>query len=368
MTQHIIEQITEQADSLLRWYDRHRRVLPWRALPGQTPDPYAVWLSEIMLQQTTVQAVIGYYERFLARFPNITALAKAPQEDVLHLWAGLGYYARARNLHTCAKLVVERHHGHFPDMVEALCALPGIGPYTGRAVAAIAFNRPVVPVDGNVERVTARIFAVTTPLPSAKPELARLAETLNQAPVARERASDFAQALFDLGATICTVRNPSCLTCPLVPACQGRKQGIEASLPRRLPRKAKPVRYGVAFHLIDKAGNSLLRTRPESGLLGGMDELPGTEWREQEWQEEEALNYAPQLSPSIALNWENIGNIRHVFTHFTLYLKIYRAYLEEVHNCPESRADGVFRPARKAALPGLMKKAVFMGRQVGDVD
>src|SRR5487761_2154648 len=212
--------------SLLAWYDRHRRVLPWRALPGERADPYRVWLSEVMLQQTTVAAVIGYYERFLVRWPGIEALAAAQLDEVLHAWQGLGYYARARNLHACAAAVVARHRGRFPETEEALRSLPGIGPYTAAAIAAIAFDRPAAPVDGNVERVMARLYAVTTPLPAAKPELRRLAAAL----VPRERPGDYAQAVMDLGATICVPKTPRCVRCPWREPCRARGAGIAASL------------------------------------------------------------------------------------------------------------------------------------------
>nr|WP_240775355.1 hypothetical protein [Neokomagataea tanensis] len=204
--------MTLNASELLRWYDTHRRTLPWRGSDAERPSPYAVWLSEIMLQQTTVQAVIPYFERFLTDYPTVQALASAPLEDVLQRWAGLGYYARARNLHACAQKIAAR--GSFPETVEELQALPGIGAYTARAVAAIAFGVPVIPVDGNVERVTARLFAVEDPIPGARPQLHRQAATLNHDPIAQKRPSDFAQALFDLGSSICTPRNPTCLPCP----------------------------------------------------------------------------------------------------------------------------------------------------------
>ena len=264
------------AAALLHWYDRHRRVLPWRHLPGDPPDPYRIWLSEIMLQQTTVTAVIPYFERFLTRFPTVAALAAAPEGDVLAAWAGLGYYARARNLHACARQVAAL--GGFPATVEGLRALPGIGVYTAAAVAAIAFAVPVVPVDGNVERVTARLFAIAAPMPGARPAIAAAAATLGLHPAAQARPSDFAQALFDLGATLCTPANPACALCPLMQGCEARRAGIAAELPRRAAKPARPQRFGAAFWLTDSAGAVLLRRRPASGLLGGMTELPGTPW------------------------------------------------------------------------------------------
>ena len=216
---------------LLVWYDRHRRKLPWRALPGERPDPYRVWLSEIMLQQTTIKTVVPYFARFAARWPSVRALAAAPLEDVLKLWAGLGYYARARHLHACAKAVVERHGGHFPQSQVALAALPGIGPYTAAAIAAIAFDAPAAAVDGNVERVVARLYAVAAELPAAKSEIRRLTERL----VPSQRAGDFAQAVMDLGATICTPKKPACAVCPWMGACAARRRGDPEAFPLKAP-------------------------------------------------------------------------------------------------------------------------------------
>ncbi|HEY6430761.1 MAG TPA: A/G-specific adenine glycosylase, partial [Acetobacteraceae bacterium] len=210
--------------SLLAWYDRHRRTLPWRAGAGETPDPYRVWLSEVMLQQTTVTAAIPYFERFVSRFATIEALAAASLDEVLTAWAGLGYYARARNLHACAGKVAAA--GGFPTDAGGLRALPGIGPYTATAIAAIAFGRPGVPVDGNVERVLARVLAITAPLPGAKAAIGAAAARLAEEPEAASRPSDFAQALFDLGATVCTPASPACGICPLMAECAGRRAGI----------------------------------------------------------------------------------------------------------------------------------------------
>jgi A/G-specific adenine glycosylase len=336
------------AEALLSWYDRHRRRMPWRALPGEAPDPYRVWLSEIMLQQTTVAAVGPYFDRFLARFPTVRALAEAPDGDVMAAWAGLGYYARARNLLACARAVAAGG-GAFPRTIEGLRALPGIGPYTANAVAAIAFGHPVVPVDGNVERVTARLFAVQTPLPKAKPELTTLAALLNQAPAAQARASDFAQALFDLGATICTAR-PVCGLCPWSAQCQARAQGIAESLPRKAAKPARPIRHGAHFWLIDQQGQVLLRRRPPKGLLGGMTELPGTDWRATPWPAPEAQTHAPMPAA-----WRASGRIRHVFTHFELHLDVYAAQV------PAIEAAGFLRPAAalaEEALPSVMRKCV----------
>jgi A/G-specific adenine glycosylase len=338
------------AESLLRWYDRHRRRLPWRAEPGQTADPYRVWLSEIMLQQTTVTAVIPYYEAFVSRFPSVEALARAPLDTVLSAWAGLGYYARARNLHACAQVVAAA--GGFPRDLDGLRALPGVGPYTAAAIAAIAFDLPAIPVDGNVERVTARLFAIDAPLPGGKPAIRAAAESLGVDPQAMARPSDFAQALFDLGATVCTPTTPACGVCPWMEHCAGRRQGIAASLPRRAPKANRPLRLGVHFWLVDAAGRVLLRRRPDRGLLGGMTELPGTPWRGEPWQADEALAHAP-----MSADWQPAGQVRHGFTHFELIIDLLAARV------PRIEADGFVRPVsalEDEALPSVMWKCVRM--------
>ncbi len=342
------------AESLLTWYDRNRRRMPWRALPGEDPDPYRVWLSEIMLQQTTVAAVVPYFERFLARFPTVEALAAADDGAVMAAWAGLGYYARARNLHACARAVAAGG-GRFPESVEGLRALPGIGPYTANAVAAIAFGRPVVPVDGNVERVAARLFAIATPLPAAKAALAEAASALNRDAAARARPADFCQALFDLGATICTQR-PACGICPWSGECKGRRAGIAEDLPRRAAKAARPVRHGAHFFLRDAAGQILLRRRPPTGLLGGMTELPGTEWRAAPFAAHEATLAAPMKAA-----WRQAGRVRHVFTHFELFVDVYAATVAAIE------AEGFLRPADsldEEALPSVMRKCVQVACRV----
>jgi A/G-specific adenine glycosylase len=265
--------VPEPAD-LLAWYDRHRRVLPWRARRGERPDPYAVWLSEIMLQQTTVKMVAPYYARFLARWPTVAALAASDLDDVLRAWAGLGYYTRARNLHACARAVIERHDGIFPDSIEALRALPGIGDYTAAAVAAIAFDYRAVPVDGNVERVVARLFAVEEKLPAAKPIIKRLATSL----LPQRRAGDFAQALMDLGATICSPKRPACALCPWSEPCVACARGNQETFPRKTRKREGKLRRGAAFVALRADGRVLLRQRPEKGLLGAMTEVPGSDW------------------------------------------------------------------------------------------
>ena len=278
-------------ERLLAWYDRHRRELPWRAPPGAPPDPYRVWLSEIMLQQTRTETVARYYARFLDRFPDVERLARAKLSDVLKSWAGLGYYARGRNLHACARAGVARHGGAFPDSEEALRALPGIGAYTAAAVAAIAFGRKAAPVDGNVERVIARRYAIETPLPAAKPELKRLAALLAPA----LRPGDFAQAMMDLGATICTPKRPSCSLCPWNDRCEAHRRGDQETFPRRLPKAEGTLRRGAAFVVLRADGTILLRARPPRGLLGGMTEVPTTEWRAG-FNGRRALREAPQFS------------------------------------------------------------------------
>ncbi len=336
------------AAALLTWYDRHRRAMPWRALPGQAPDPYRVWLSEIMLQQTTVAAVAPYYERFLARFPDVHALASAPEESVMQAWAGLGYYARARNLHACAQAVTAA--GGFPNTLDGLRALPGIGPYTAAAIGSIAFGIPAVPIDGNVERVTARIFAIETPLPAAKPAIAEAAARLGADPDAQARPSDFTQALFDLGATICTPTNPACVLCPWQQHCAARARGIAATLPRKAPKRARPLRHGAHFWLTDANGHALLRRRPPTGLLGGMTELPGTPWRDAPWTDAEALAHAPQQA-----EWRRAGTATHGFTHFELTLTLFAA------TTPRITAPGLLRPIdalSAEALPSVMRKCL----------
>lgn len=299
---------------LLAWYDVHRRRLPWRAEPDAQADPYQVWLSEVMLQQTTVAAVGAYFRSFIARWPTVEALASADLDEVLHAWQGLGYYARARNLHHCARVVTQDLGGRFPDTEEALRRLPGIGTYTAAAIAAIAFGRRAVVVDGNVERVMARLFAVEEPLPDAKRTLYELAERLTP----DQRPGDYAQAVMDLGATICTPRSPKCMLCPWSEHCAGR--AIAETLPRRTPKAERPTRRGVAFWITRPDGAVLLRRRPEKGLLGGMIEIPSTVWREGELP---AALAARREAPLPALNWRLLpGTVQHTFTHFHLEIAV----------------------------------------------
>lgn len=302
-----------------------------------------------MLQQTVVATVIPYFQRFIARYPEINDLAMAPEDEVLGLWAGLGYYARARNLIACARVVAQ--WGGFPDTVEGLRKLPGIGAYTAAAIGAIAFNQPVVPVDGNVERVAARIFAIKVSLPEAKPAIAEAASWLITDEDAAKTPGDFAQGLFDLGATICTPRSPSCLICPWTDHCAARRLGLEKELPRRAPKTSRPVRHGVVFVLLDAAGRIGLRRRPPQGMLGGMLELPGTEWdRRDALAPPDAASLA-RAAPAPAA-WRNTGSITHVFTHFILELAVLRA---DVAVLPE---ELIAADPATAGLPSVMTKAL----------
>ena len=348
----------DTVDALLAWYDEERRDLPWRTRRGRRPDPYGVWLSEIMLQQTTVKAVIPYYLKFLARWPTVEALAAAELDDVLAAWAGLGYYSRARNLYKCARAVARELSGVFPQSAAELQKLPGIGPYTAAAIAAIAFGEPVTPVDGNVERVVARLFAVRQPLPAAKGELKRLAATLTPT----KRPGDFAQAMMDLGAAVCTPRRASCLVCPVQSDCAANARGLEASLPMRAERAERPLRLGIAFLALREDGSVLLRRRPEAGLLGGMLEVPSTAWEDLLPPAKEALRAAP-----LKADWWLVpGTVTHTFTHFRLELMVYRAlvpvdatltFWAEPDRCRWVKR----RDLDRVALPSVMRKVVGHG-------
>jgi len=341
------------AEALLDWYDRHRRDLPWRAVPGRKPDPYHVWLSEIMLQQTTVATVGPYFRAFVDRWPTLIDLAAADLDAVLHAWQGLGYYARARNLHKCAGVVAADYGGVLPSREETLRTLPGIGAYTAAAVAAIAFDAPAAPVDGNVERVFARLFAVAGSGPALRREVAAIARQRTP----RRRAGDFWQAVMDLGATVCRPRGPECPVCPWRPICAARRQGEPERFPAKARRKPRPTRYGVAYFAVDVDGAILLRRRPRDGLLGGMTEVPGTDWRERPWTAEEALAAAPARA-----RWRRLdGGVRHAFTHFALELTILAATgLDRV--C----APGIWCPIDRLsdhALPTVMRKVVSHARR-----
>jgi A/G-specific adenine glycosylase len=346
---------------LLDWYDRHRRRLPWRPLAGQRADPYSVWLSEIMLQQTGVKTVGPYFEKFLARWPDVDALGRAPLDDVLRMWAGLGYYSRARNLHACAVAVRRDHGGAFPDTEEGLRSLPGIGPYTAAAIAAIAFGRRTMPVDGNIERVVSRLFAVEEPLPQAKPLIQELAATLlgvARAGDANSRAGDSAQALMDLGASICTPKKPACALCPLNGDCAARVRGDQETFPRKAPKKTGALRRGAAF-VVRRGDELLVRTRPEKGLLGGMTEVPTSHWLAAQ-DDKTALTQAPMLK-GIARWRRKAGIVTHVFTHFPLELVVYTASVPARARAPEAMRWVPISTLPHEALPNVMRKVIAHG-------
>ncbi len=339
------------AETLLAWYDRHHRELPWRVSPsaaraGRRPDPYHVWLSEVMLQQTTVQAVKPYFAKFLALWPKVTDLASAPAEEVMAAWAGLGYYARARNLKKCAEAVAAAHDGVFPDTEEGLRDLPGIGDYTAAAVAAIAFDRPAAVMDGNVERVVSRLFAIDDPLPASKPAMKAKVRLLTP----QARPGDFAQAMMDLGATICTPKRPACALCPFRDDCLALAAHDPEKFPVKAARKDKPVRVGAAFVAVSDSGDVLLRRRSETGLLGGMTEVPTTPWTAR-IDGGTTAEHAP-----FAGEWQACGAITHVFTHFELRLSVYRLAVP-----PGEEPPGWWVPVEALgaeALPTVMKKVI----------
>lgn len=339
---------------LLDWYDRHRRRLPWRPPAGERADPYRVWLSEIMLQQTGVKTVGPYFEKFVARWPDVTALGSASQDDVLRMWAGLGYYSRARNLHACAVAVLREHGGVFPDTEQGLRALPGIGPYTAAAVAAIAFDVRTMPVDGNIERVVSRLYAVEEPLPQAKPLIGELAATL----LADSRAGDSAQALMDLGSSVCTPKKPACALCPLNEDCVARTRGDQETFPHKTPKKTGTLRRGAAF-VVTRGEELLVRTRAEKGLLGGMTEVPGSEWLAGQ-DDEAALKQAPALK-GVARWQRKVGVVTHVFTHFPLELVVYTASVAARTRAPEGMRWVPIASLAGEALPNVMRKAIAHG-------
>lgn len=348
---------------LLDWYDVHRRILPWRAPAGTRADPYRVWLSEIMLQQTTVQAVAAYYRKFLQRWPTVKALADAPQDDVLAAWAGLGYYARARNLHAAAKVVAYEMGCVFPATAEALRELPGVGGYTSGAIAAIAYDERQAAMDANAERVIARLFAVETPMPKAKPQLHAHCMALVPA-----RAGDFAQALMDLGSAICTSKRPNCPQCPWERDCAARARGIPEQLPVKAPKMARPLKRGAAFVVTDGQGAVLLVKRPDKGLLASMLEPPQGPWGEDFPSKAEALKQAPFEGGWV----KRAGMVRHGFTHFELEVEVYFVQLQK-----RTTLDGRVRPGhgevfwvpreklRDVALPTVMRKIVEHGLDEG---
>ena len=339
------------AELILAWYDRHHRELPWRVSPsagkaGKTADPYHIWLSEVMLQQTTVQAVKPYFNKFLSLWPSVNDLAAAPVEDVMAAWAGLGYYARARNLKKCAEAVAAEHGGRFPDTEAGLRALPGIGDYTAAAVAAIAFNRQAAVMDGNIERVVSRLYAIDAPLPGSKPVMK--AKVVELTPP--DRPGDFAQAMMDLGATICTPKRPTCALCPFRDVCLAFAEHDPERFPVKAAKKEKPVRQGAAFVAVTSDGEILLRRRVDSGLLGGMTEVPTTAWTSR-LDGGTTTEHAP-----FAAAWEPCGTVVHVFTHFELRLSVFRARTSRVES-----TDGWWEPVTNLdaqALPTVMKKAI----------
>ena len=346
---------------LLDWYDRHRRRLPWRPLAGERAEPYRVWLSEIMLQQTGVKTVGPYFEKFVARWPDVDAMGRASLDDVLRMWAGLGYYSRARNLHACAVAVLRDHGGAFPDTEESLRTLPGIGPYTAAAIAAIAFDRHTMPVDGNIERVVSRLFVVEEPLPQAKPLIQQLAATLLRPLRAGDnesRAGDSAQALMDLGSSICTPKKPACVLCPLNEDCLSRARGDQETFPRKAPKKAGELRRGAAF-VVTRGAELLVRTRPEKGLLGGMTEVPSSEWLAAQ-DDKTALTQAPALK-RVAHWHRKAGVVTHVFTHFPLELVVYTADVPARSAAPNGMRWVPIATLKDEALPNVMRKVIAHG-------
>ncbi len=333
--------------ALLDWYDRHAREMPWRVGPsdralGIRPDPYRVWLSEVMLQQTTVAAVRDYFMRFVTRWPTIQALAAAPDEQVMGEWAGLGYYARARNLLKCARVVAEGHDGQFPDTYDALLKLPGIGPYTAAAISAIAFDQPETVLDGNVERVMARFYDIHDPLPGSKPVLKARATALTPA----QRPGDYAQAVMDLGATICAPKSPACGICPLRDPCLARIAGTQSELPKKTPKKPKPTRFGHIYIAQRPDGAFLLERRPDKGLLGGMLGWPGSDWSD-----------APTKAPPFPADWYELpSEVRHTFTHFHLVLRVWTSELPN-RDAPEGLTILTKHAFKPSDLPTVMRKA-----------
>ena len=344
---------------LLAWYDVHRRTLPWRAPRGKRGDPYRIWLSEIMLQQTTVQAVAGYYRKFLERWPDVKALAAAKQDDVLAAWAGLGYYARARNLHAAAKVVVNEMGGVFPKTAEALRALPGVGAYTSGAISAIAYDERQAAMDANAERVIARLYAIETPMPKAKKEIYQRGQAL-----VPERAGDFAQALMDLASAICTSKSPACKNCPLNADCLAKKRGIQGTLPVKAPKAVRPLKRGAAFVARDKTGAVLLLKRPDKGLLASMLEPPLGPWEEKFPSTRKALAQAP-----FPAEWKKrAGMVRHGFTHFELEIEVYGALLSKRPKTKGTKRKEMWIAAsslREVALPTVMRKIVEHGIDEG---
>lgn len=336
-----------RAAKLLAWYDVNAREMPWRVPPAQrlagvVPDPYHVWLSEVMLQQTTVVTVKSYFLKFVERWPSVGDLAAAKDADVMAAWAGLGYYARARNLLKCARVVTRDWRGQFPEAEAELLKLPGIGPYTAAAIRAIAFDHPATVLDGNVERVIARLHRVGEPLPTSKETLREFAKHITPP----KRCGDYAQAVMDLGATVCTPRSPSCGICPWQISCVARQAGDAAEFPRKLPKLRKPTRLGIAYVLIRADGAVLLERRPDKGLLGGMLGWQGSDWAE----------VLPQHQEPQGVEWQEMPEeVRHTFTHFHLRLRVMKGSALQDHK----PATGHFVPAGEfnpSDLPTVMRK------------
>lgn len=341
------------SSKILEWYDRNARKMPWRVPPadrlaGVKPEPYRVWMSEVMLQQTTVAAVVDYFERFTRRWPTVSALAAAEDADVMGEWAGLGYYARARNLLKCARAVAQDHGGVFPNTYDGLIALPGIGPYTAAAISAIAFDRAETVLDGNVERVMARLYDIHDPLPGSKPALKEKAGELTP----DARPGDYAQAVMDLGATICTPKSPACGICPWRDRCAARVAGTAPDLPRKTPKKPKPTRYGVVYLAQDSEGGWLLERRPDKGLLGGMLGWPGSDWGD-----------TPAPRPPFDADWQDLGEeVRHTFTHFHLILRVHHATMPTTFTPEEPLGVVPKHQFRPSDLPTVMRKAYDLWR------
>ncbi|MFD1197701.1 A/G-specific adenine glycosylase [Brucella gallinifaecis] len=342
----------DHTQAILSWYDRHHRILPWRVNPydnsrGTLQNPYRVWLSEIMLQQTTVEAVKAYFKKFVTLWPDVASMAKASEDDILRAWAGLGYYSRARNLKKCADIIAANYNGKFPSSAAELKKLPGIGDYTSAAIAAIAFGEPAAVVDGNVERVISRLYAINTPLPAAKSEIRDLMGSLTP----HDRPGDFAQAVMDLGATICTPHRPACAICPVNDGCEALAHHDPETFPVKAPKAPKPVRSGAAFIAIADDGAILLRKRKGEGLLAGMSEVPGSRWTAR------IDGDTTTQSAPFPAHWKPVGNITHIFTHFELRLSVYSA-----SNIKKSHTiDGWWSAESELeseALPTVMKKAI----------
>lgn len=345
----------KQTERLLEWYDAHQRVLPWRMVGGRRPDPYRVWLSEIMLQQTVVKTVIPYFETFVARFPTVDDLARAERDEVLRLWAGLGYYSRARNLHACAQKIVSDHQSRFPKSIEALKKLPGIGAYTAGAIASIAFNEREAAIDGNVERVITRLYALDQAVSEIKDVIREKVEAL----IPQDRPGDFAQAMMDLGATICIPKAPRCSLCPLSKHCAAFKLGEPTLYPVKQAKKAKPHRYGAAFLLYRADGAVLLEDRPDHGLLGGMTGVPTSAWLEERAEDDMLFHAAP-----VKARWrKHEKSITHIFTHFHLTLSVYHADAPKTAKIKSAHRWSSANGPEGEALPTVFRKVLALGRE-----